>query len=87
MQAERALINLRAMEDDLDRHTYLSSLQERNERLFYRIMGDNIEEFLPVVHMPTVSLYCKKYGLMFRSLPRALFISMKDKGTSCTMGT
>jgi len=34
------------------------------------------------VHMPTVSEYCAKYALMFRSLPRALFISLKDKGQS-----
>jgi hypothetical protein len=54
--------------------------QERNESLFYYVLSNNIEELLPVVHMPTVSLYCQTYGLMFKSLPRSLFISMKDKG-------
>ena len=55
-------------------------MQERNESLFYYVLSNNIEELLPIVHMPTVSLYCQKYGLMFKSLPRSLFISIKDKG-------
>ena len=69
------------MANDLDRHSYLTALQERNESLFYKLVLDNIKELLPIVHMPTVSEYCAKYALMFRSLPRALFISLKDKGT------
>jgi malic enzyme len=58
----------------------MSAYQERNESLFYYVLSNNIEELLPIVHMPTVSLYCQTYGLMFKSLPRSLFISMKDKG-------
>lgn len=80
MQANRALINVRNMANDLDRHSYLTALQERNESLFYKLLLDNIKELLPIVHMPTVSEYCAKYALMFRSLPRALFISLNDKG-------
>lgn len=80
VQADRALKNLRNMANDLDRHSYLTALQERNESLFYKLLVDNIKELLPIVHMPTVSEYCAKYALMFRSLPRALFISLKDKG-------
>ena len=80
LQANRALINVRNMADDLDRHSYLTALQERNESLFYKLLLDNIKELLPIVHMPTVSEYCAKYALMFRSLPRALFISLNDRG-------
>eukprot|EP00884_Botryococcus_braunii_P023449 jgi/Botrbrau1/9789/Bobra.85_1s0033.1 len=80
VQAERVMINIRNMTNDLDRHNYLSSLQERNERLFYYVLRSNMEELLPIVHMPTVSTYCQTYGLMFKSLPRSLYISMADKG-------
>ena len=87
MQADRALINVRNMANDLDRHSYLTALQERNESLFYKLLVDNMKELLPIVHMPTVSEYCAKYALMFRSLPRALFISLKDKGMdACSWG-
>ena len=68
------------MTNDLDRHSYLTALQERNESLFYKLLVDNMKELLPIVHMPTVSEYCQKFSLMFRSLPRALFISLRDKG-------
>lgn len=80
MQVDRALFNIRGMSNDLDKHSYLTALQERNESLFYKVVSDNIEELLPIIHMPTVSQYCAKFSLMFRSLPRALFISLKDKG-------
>jgi malate dehydrogenase (oxaloacetate-decarboxylating)(NADP+) len=80
LQVERAMINIRSMEDDLQRYTYLTSLQERNERLFYRVLIDHIEELAPIIHVPTVGLACQKYGVMFRSLQRGLWISLADKG-------
>jgi len=54
--------------------------QDRNESLFFHVLSENIEELLPIVHMPTVSQYCQTYGLMFKSLPRSLFISTRDRG-------
>ncbi|QDZ24176.1 NAD-dependent malic oxidoreductase [Chloropicon primus] len=80
LQVERAMINIRSMENDLQRYTYLTSLQERNERLFYRVLTDHIEELAPIIHVPTVGLACQKYGIMFRSLQRGLWISLADKG-------
>ena len=56
------------------------SAQDRNESLFFHVLSENIEELLPIVHLPTVSQYCQTYGLMFKSLPRSLFISTRDRG-------
>lgn len=36
VQLERAILNIRSKADPLDKYNYLSSLQGRNERLFYR---------------------------------------------------
>lgn len=36
VQLERAILNIRSKDNPLDKHNYLSSLQGRNERLFYR---------------------------------------------------
>ena len=33
--------------------------------------------------LPTVGSYCEEYGLMFRSLPRALYIGLQDRGAAC----
>jgi malate dehydrogenase (oxaloacetate-decarboxylating)(NADP+) len=36
VQLERSILNIRSKPSPLEKHSYLSSLQGRNERLFYR---------------------------------------------------
>ena len=77
---QRTLLNIRSKDNDLEKHTYLQGLQERNERLFHRVLVEAMDELLPIVYTPTVRAACSKYGLMFKSLPRGLFITLQDRG-------
>lgn len=65
-QEQRILANFRSWEHELDKYIYLTSLQDRNEKLFYKVVSDNIEEMAPVIYTPTVGKACQKFGFIFR---------------------
>jgi malate dehydrogenase (oxaloacetate-decarboxylating)(NADP+) len=78
-QVTKVLQNFRAIESPLQQHVYLISLQDRNERLFYRLVNDNLDEMMPIIYTPTVGLACQLYGQIWRR-PRGLFITANDTG-------
>lgn len=78
-QVELCVKNVARYQEPLNKYIYLAGLQDRNERLFYRLLSENVEEYMPIVYTPTVGLACQKFGLIFRR-PRGLFISIHDQG-------
>lgn len=78
------LRNFELQNSDLDRYILLMGLQDRNEKLFYRVLTSDIERFMPVVYTPTVGLACQQYGIAFRR-PRGLFITIHDRGHLATL--
>ena len=78
-QVEWSLDNLRRKPQDIDKYRFLSSLQKRNERLFYRLLIDHIDELMPIVYTPTVGQACQEFANIFRE-SMGFYISIEHKG-------
>ncbi|MES2345466.1 MAG: NAD-dependent malic enzyme [Chlamydiota bacterium] len=79
-QLERRYQNFRSQPNDLAKHVFLSSLQNRNETLFYRLVLEHINEMLPLIYTPTVGEASKEYSYLYQE-PRGLYLSypLKDR--------
>ena len=79
IQMTRIMATLDNKVNDIERYIFLSALEDRNERLFYKLLLDNIEKLMPIIYTPTVGQACKEFSHNFRK-EKGFYITPADRG-------
>jgi malate dehydrogenase (oxaloacetate-decarboxylating) len=76
-QATRAYLRYLEQPSDLAKNVFLTALHDRNEVLFFRLLGRHLPEMLPIVYTPTVGEAIQRYSHEYRR-PRGIYLSVED---------
>ncbi len=79
MQADRTYHTICFNKDPVGRNIDLGLLQNRNEVLFYKLLGNHLEELMPVVYTPTVGAASHYFSHVYRR-SRGVFITPEYAG-------
>jgi malate dehydrogenase (oxaloacetate-decarboxylating) len=79
-QVARRYENFQAKGSELSKYIFLSSLQDRNEILFYRLVSEHVSEMVPLIYTPTVGDVSLNFSALYRQ-QRGLYLTypLRDK--------
>ena len=63
----------------LNKYLVLEGVHANDEALYFELVMEHIEEYLPLIYTPTVGEACQKFSHLFR-YARGLYVSAEDKG-------
>ncbi len=78
-QVKRVLSNLDTKTTPIGKYIFLRSLENRNERLYYRVIMDHIRQLMPIIYTPTVGQVCKEFAQIFRHA-KGFYVTPEDRG-------
>ena len=77
-QAYRLYLQFHQKETPLEKHIFLMQLHDFNSTVFYKLVGDHMEEMLPIIYTPTVGESVQNFSLQMRR-PRGVYIDYEDQ--------
>ncbi|XP_014562570.1 hypothetical protein COCVIDRAFT_21659 [Bipolaris victoriae FI3] len=78
-QVKRAYAQYRSRPNDLAKNTFMTSMKEQNEVLYYRLILDHLKEMFSVIYTPTEGEAIADYSKIFRR-PEGCFLNIDDMG-------
>lgn len=63
----------------INKYLTLESVHASDEALYFKLVMENVEEYMPLIYTPTVGEACQKFSHIFR-YARGLYISSEDRG-------
>ncbi|GAB1309856.1 NAD-dependent malic enzyme, mitochondrial [Madurella fahalii] len=76
-QARRAYEQYSTRPNDLAKNTFLTSMKEQNQVLYFKLLLDHLEEMFSVVYTPTEGEAIQNYSSLFRR-PEGVFLNIHD---------
>ncbi|KAL9102465.1 MAG: hypothetical protein Q9163_002395 [Psora crenata] len=76
-QVRRAYEQYSTRTDDLAKNTFMTSLKEQNEVLYYKLIQDNLKEMFSIIYTPTEGDAIQNFSRLFRR-PEGCFLNILD---------
>lgn len=76
-QCQRAYEQYSSRKGDLDKNVFMTSMQEQNSVLYYRLIHDHLKEMFSVIYTPTEGEAIEDYSRLFRK-PDGCFLNIDD---------
>ncbi|KAF2089916.1 hypothetical protein K490DRAFT_36130 [Saccharata proteae CBS 121410] len=77
-QVHRAYQQYSSRPNDLAKNTFMTSMKEQNEVLYYRLIQDHLKEMFSVIYTPTEGDAIQNYSRLFRR-PEGCFLNIEDQ--------
>ncbi|GAB7347399.1 hypothetical protein MBLNU459_g4325t1 [Dothideomycetes sp. NU459] len=77
-QVQRAYEQYKSRADNLAKNTFMTSMKEQNEVLYYRLVQEHLKEMFPIIYTPTEGEAISNYSRLFRR-PEGFFLNINDQ--------
>ncbi|KAA6415822.1 MAG: putative NAD-dependent malic enzyme [Lasallia pustulata] len=77
-QVRRAYQQYSSRQDDLAKNTFMTSMKEQNEVLYYRLIQDHLKEMFSIIYTPTEGDAIQNFSRLFRR-PEGCFLNIEEQ--------